>query len=64
MSELFPIPLDEQIRCVEQEIAMRRRVYARRVSERRMSRAQADKQIGEMSAVLDTLIYVRDNGDG
>jgi predicted nucleic acid-binding protein len=59
--ELFPIPLVEQIQCVEREIALRIRVYARRVADRKMTSAQADKQIAAMSAVLDTLLWLRDN---
>jgi len=61
MQELFPIPLDEQIACVEREIAMRRRVYARWVSERKMSPALADKQIALMEAVLDSLRWMKDH---
>jgi hypothetical protein len=59
MAELFPIGIDEQIACVEREIALRIRVYQRRVAERRMTQALADKQIAAMSAVLDTLLDVR-----
>lgn len=58
--ELFPIPLAEQIQCVEREIALRKRVYPRRVSDRKMSQAQADKQLAAMTAVLDTLLHLRD----
>jgi hypothetical protein len=61
MTELFPLPLSEQIACVEREIELRRRVYARRVADRKMSRATADREIERMAAVLDTLIWLRDN---
>jgi hypothetical protein len=61
MAELFPIPLAEQIQAVEREIALRRRVYPRRVADRRMSQALADKQIAVMTAVLDTLLWLRDH---
>ena len=60
MQELFPIPIAEQIKCVEREIELRRRVYPRRIADRRMSQAQADKQIAAMSAVLDSLKWRRD----
>jgi hypothetical protein len=57
--ELFPIGLPEQIACVEREIALRHRVYPRRVADRKMTQALADKQIAAMSAVLETLLFVR-----
>jgi hypothetical protein len=62
MPELFPIPLAEQIKCVERELGFRRRVYPRRVAALNMTQAKADEEIGRMTAVLDTLIWVRDNG--
>ncbi len=55
MAELFPIGLPEQIAEVEQEIAMRRVVYGRRVADKKMSQAKADKKIAAMEAVLATL---------
>jgi hypothetical protein len=55
MAELFPIGLPEQISCVEDEIALRRSVYARRVDDRKMTREKADKRIAAMEAVLATL---------
>jgi hypothetical protein len=61
MTALFPIGIDEQIACVEREIALRRRVYPRRVADRKMTQALADKQLAAMSAVLDTLLYLRES---
>ena len=61
MQELFPIPLDEQISEVEREIRLRYRVYGRRVSDRKMSQAQANKQIALMEAVLDSLRWMKDH---
>ena len=60
--DLFPeaeIPLEPQIKCVEREITFRRRVYARRVSQGRMSEVFADQQIKLMEAVLETLKGLR-----
>lgn len=60
--DLFPqaeIPLEAQIKCVEREITFRRRVYARRVSQGRMSEIFADQQIKLMDAVLKTLQELR-----
>lgn len=53
------IPLETQIKCVEREITFRRRVYARRVSQGRMSEVFADQQIKLMGAVLETLKELR-----
>jgi len=55
MAELFPIGLPEQIAEVEAEIAMRRVVYVRRVADKKMSHAKADRKIAAMEAVLATL---------
>jgi hypothetical protein len=60
-SELFPIPLIEQIQCVEREIALRRRVYPRHVSGGRMTQDFADKQIERMEAVLESLHWMKDH---
>ncbi len=60
--DLFPqadIPLEAQIKCVQREITFRRRVYARRVSNGRMSEVFADQQIKLMEAVLKTLQELR-----
>jgi hypothetical protein len=62
MSELFPIPLNEQIACVEREINLRRGVYARRVSAKMMSADMARREIARMEAVRETLIRLRDDG--
>jgi hypothetical protein len=45
----------DQIRCVEREIALRRRVYPRWVAEERMSQVVADGEVSTMEAVLATL---------
>ncbi len=60
--DLFPqadIPLEAQIKCVQREITFRKRVYARRVSNGRMSEVFADQQIKLMEAVLKTLQELR-----
>lgn len=49
------VSLQRQIQAVEREIAMRRRVYARRVEQRAMRPQQADEEIAVMEAVLATL---------
>lgn len=55
MFDDLPIPLAAQIKCVEREIAMRMRVYPRRVSVGRMTQAAADDETACMRAVLATL---------
>lgn len=53
------VPIHEQIKCVEREIALRRSVYARRVSSGSMTQDAADREIATMEAVLDTLRTVK-----
>ena len=58
MADLFPdspVPLAAQIACVEREIAMRERVYARRVSEGKVTVSAARAERNAMEAVLATL---------
>ena len=67
MNDLFPdaeIPLAAQIECVEREIRMRQRVYARRVDQRQMTQKQSDKELGLMIAVLKTLKKLQEQGHG
>lgn len=60
MSELFDIPLSEQIECIERELKLRQSVYARRIAQGKMTVALAERETGRMRAVLNTLIRVRD----
>lgn len=50
------ISIQEQIKCVEREIAMRQRVYPRLVINGKMTAGEKDKQIATMQAVYNTLI--------
>ena len=52
---LFAPTLDDQIACVEREIALRRRAYPRFVFNHRMTREKADREIELMEHVLQTL---------
>jgi len=56
---LPPVPLSDQIACVEREIAMRRRVYPNWVASGRLRQAAADEELRRMEAVRDTLIALR-----
>lgn len=43
----------EKLVCLEREIKMRKRVYPRWVSDRRMSQAKADDEISVMEAIAE-----------
>lgn len=47
--------IDEQIKCVRREIAMRERVYPRWVKDGRMTQQKADSELRLMKQVLATL---------
>lgn len=49
------VSLDDQVKAVEREIGMRRRVYPYRVSTNKMTQAQADRETRAMEAVLESL---------
>ena len=58
MPDLFaeePVPLLEQIICVEREIGMRERAYPRWVATGKMKQHTAEREITVMRAVLETL---------
>ena len=57
MADLFgdAIPISDQVAEVEREIALRRRVYPRWVSNGQLKQDRADRQIAVMEAVLKTL---------
>jgi len=54
--------LNEQIRCVEREISMRRRVYPRFVTTGKMTAPKADEEIACMEQVLRTLRSLINDG--
>lgn len=53
------ITISEQIKCVEREIEMRRRVYPNLVIRGKMTAGAKDKEIATMQAVYNTLILVQ-----
>jgi hypothetical protein len=60
VSDLFglaaaPVPLAQQIACVEREIKMRESSYPRWVQAGKMTQAKADAELLAMRAVLATL---------
>jgi hypothetical protein len=62
MGELFPITIDDLIEEARREAIMRRSVYDRQVSARRMSVSSADRKINLMEAIGAVLRAVRDKG--
>lgn len=56
------ITIEDQIKAVEREISMRRRVYPNWVASKRMSQEKANKEIKNMEAVLETLKEVQKQG--
>ena len=56
------VTIEDQIKAVEREISMRRRVYPNWVASKRMSKEKADKEIAAMEAVLETLKEVQKQG--
>lgn len=62
MSEA-PVDLLEMIAEANREIEQRRRVYARLVSEGRMNRKAADRQILRMTAIRDLLVRIQSTPD-
>ena len=43
----------EKLRAAEREVQFRRQVYGRKVAEGRMTKEEADRQIGLMIAIAD-----------
>lgn len=54
------VQLTDQIACVERELKMRRRVYPRWVSQGKLQQVGADLELQRMTAVLRSLVALRD----
>ena len=50
------ITLDDKIRALRREIAMRYRVYPNRVADGRMTQAAADREIASAEAILQDYV--------
>lgn len=57
------ISIERQIKCVEREIAYRKRVYPGLIERGRMHQVNADFQIEAMKAVLKTLKALAPEGE-
>jgi hypothetical protein len=53
MSTAHTFTAADKLKAVEREVSCRHRVYARRVSERKMTAAAAQHEIGVMMAIAD-----------
>lgn len=62
MPELFPPSIDDQIACAERELGYRRHVYPRRIAAKHMTQDLADREIGRMQAIIETLRRVKAGG--
>jgi hypothetical protein len=49
------VTIADQLKAARRELALRQRVYPRRVEGGRMSRDEADREIAAMSAIVATL---------
>jgi hypothetical protein len=54
-----PVSIDDQIACVERELAMREKMYPRWIKQHKMTPQGMDREMGRLRAVLCTLVAVR-----
>lgn len=55
MSDAAQYPLEEQIQCVQREIARRRAGYRRLIADALLTRPAADREIGLMESIEQSL---------
>lgn len=60
--DLSDVSLDDEIKAVKRELAMRERVYPGWVKAGRMRQAEADTEIRRMRAVLKRLLLAEQTG--
>jgi len=53
------ITIDDQIKCAERELAMRKRVYPRWITAKKMSEEKANREIAVMESIIKTLKAVK-----
>lgn len=62
MNDALPIvSLDQQIACIEREVAMREKYYPKWVAEHHMLESRAEHELAGMRAVLVTLKSIKEN---
>ena len=43
----------EKRQCIQRELGLRRQVYMRRIADKRMTKSQADREIGMMEEIAE-----------
>lgn len=54
------VSIEDQLKCVRRELAMRQRVYPRWVAQSKMKQEAADRELAAMQAVHDTVSGAND----
>lgn len=54
-----PVSIEDQIKCAQREVALRRNTYPRLMTAKRMNPLQAETEIRRMEAILETLREVQ-----
>jgi hypothetical protein len=52
---VVPVSLKDQIACARRELAIRQRVFPKRVLTKQMTQESCDKELAAMTAIIDTL---------
>ncbi len=52
VTQLFGVSKDEKIACLQREIELRTRVYARYIAEGKMKQSKAERELEIMYAIL------------
>ena len=50
--------IDDQIKCIKQELSFRRTMYPRWIHSEKMKQSKAEHELAALAAVLETLIRV------
>lgn len=55
----IPVPLDDQLKELEREMAMRRKVYPRQIELCQITKEAAEKALARLIAARDTLLALK-----
>lgn len=58
------IPIEQQISEIKRELSMRAAVYPGLIAKKKMRQGEADMHTARMTAVLETLVSLRDQDAG
>lgn len=56
MSDVIEVSLEDQVRCLKREIAMRKNVYPKWIATGRLKQEDADREIAALTAALHTIM--------